>query len=488
MNDQPNESAAPDNQNDAAPPASLPEPLPLLEALPPPDSPASTLSPPKRSTNKFLLAIGAFAVIAVIVLGVWVLLAFNAIRNTVERTSQTIPLVSQESLSNQIAFVGNDFNLWLVSPDGGNLRRLTLDGNGYRFPTWSPDGQQLAFIGRTDSNSSVLYVSPTDHADPRIVYSEPASPPFYLYWSPDSRYLTFLTQEETDIAMRIVGTATPVAPRILERGAPFYWAWSPRSDRLLMHVGGSRATSGQAHISLLGSQLNAQREPLDESPGRFQAPLWSADGSHVFYIAENNAGGESIYRAEANTLAPQEIIELNNFAQMVLSPDDRHLAFLQYEDGTQPPFGRAYLVDVAGQQSRRLTNALVASMYWSPDGKKLALLTLNRPNEGPTARAAGLAAPLPQEFSLRWWVYTLETDELTPLVSFEPTLNFLQTVPYFDQYHLSLRFWSPDSRYLVVTKKLAQGSSAGSVWVVDTTGQEEPRKVGDGSLAVWSWQ
>ncbi|GAB4455417.1 MAG: PD40 domain-containing protein [Anaerolineae bacterium] len=467
-----------ETETDAAPAVPLPPPTTLPEPV----------LQPRRSRKKWLLGLGGLALLALVLLGVWVLLAYNAIRTTVERTPLEIPLVAQEPLGNQIAFVGNDFNVWLVSPGGNNLRRLTQDGQGYRFPTWSPDGRQLAFIGRDETSISVLYVAATGGGKPQIVYRQPNSPPFYLYWSPDSRHITFLTQESTDIAMRIADTAGEDSPRILERGAPFYWVWSPASDRLLMHVGGSRAASADAHLSMMANQLDAAREPLDDAPGRFQAPLWSSTGSHVFYIAENEGGSESIFRAEADTLAAQEVVPLRGFAHMVLAPDDRHIAYLQYEAGTRPPFGRAYLVGADGQESRQLTNSLVASIYWSPDGKKLALLTLNRPSEGPTARAAGLASPLPQEFTLRWWIYNLETEELAPLVSFAPTINFLQTIPYFDQYHLSLTFWSPDSRYLVVTKKLDEGSAAGSVWVVDTTGQEEPRKVGDGSLAVWSWQ
>ena len=81
----------------------------------------------------------------------------------------------------------------------------------------------------------------------------------------------------------------------------------------------------------------------------------------------------------------------------------------------------------------------------------------------------------------------MDTEELEPLTSFTPTAAFLQTVPFFDQYHLSLTFWSPDSRYFVVTKDTGNNKD-GSVWVVDTIGQEEPRKVGQGTMAVWSWQ
>jgi hypothetical protein len=99
----------------------------------------------------------------------------------------------------------------------------------------------------------------------------------------------------------------------------------------------------------------------------------------------------------------------------------------------------------------------------------------------------GQAAPLPQELTLRWWIYEVAADKLDPLISFTPTGEFLQTVPYFDQYHLSLTFWSPDSRYLVLTKSNASGPG-GTVWVVDTSGEKEPQQVGEGTIAVWSWQ
>jgi hypothetical protein len=60
-------------------------------------------------------------------------------------------------------------------------------------------------------------------------------------------------------------------------------------------------------------------------------------------------------------------------------------------------------------------------------------------------------------------------------------------VPYFDQYHLSLTFWSPDSRYLIVTDEEEEGRD-GRVLVVDITEEEEPLEVGEGTLAVWSWK
>src|SRR4051794_33999022 len=53
---------------------------------------------------------------------------------------------------NLIAFVGNDFNIYVADPVKGTTTALTKDGgtsHAYNFPTWSPDSHRLAFVGYT---------------------------------------------------------------------------------------------------------------------------------------------------------------------------------------------------------------------------------------------------------------------------------------------------------------------------------------------------
>jgi hypothetical protein len=287
--------------------------------------------------------------------------------------------------------------------------------------------------------------------------------------------------------MRQAEIDVPGQDRVLGEGSPFYWAWSPTSDRLLMHVGGARALSEEAHLSILSNKTDAKRIKLELAPGQFQAPLWSPDGQYVYYIAADDEGQEAIYKMNPDTLESELLAEIAGFAYMVLSPNSEKLAYLEIERSNQAPFGKAYVINTDGTGKHRVTNELVGSMYWSPDSAKLALLTPARRSEGPVVKIDGLASPLRQELLLRWWVYDVATEELEGLISFRPTLEFLQTVPYFDQYHLSLTFWSPDSRYLIVTDEEEEGRD-GRVLVVDITEEEEPLEVGEGTLAVWSWK
>jgi Tol biopolymer transport system component len=409
-------------------------------------------------------------------------------QENVPAIAETMSQLAEQPVLNQIAFVGNDGNLWLVAPNGENLRGITTDGKGYNFPTWAPDGRRLAFVGPNEKGEPVLYVTPAAKSSPTILFDQPASIPFYLYWSPDSSSLTFLTQEAGDLSMRQINPDTPGSDHVLAAGAPFYWVWAPNSAKLLMHVGGARSASSKAHLSLLDNQVEAKRVQLDLAPGRFQAPFWSADGKYFYYIAANDKAQEAIYKTDTATLKETLITRLQSFAYLALAPDNKHLAYVQIEGGTHPPFGVAYMVDTDGMHRRRLLNNPVGSLYWSPDSNRLALLSLARRDDSSTAKSGGLAVPLSQQVVLRWLVYDVAADTFETLLSFNPTSDFLQTVPYFDQYHQSLTFWSPDSRYFVATREESEEDGAGSVWVFDTRGAGEPLKVGDGTLAVWSWK
>jgi Tol biopolymer transport system component len=371
---------------------------------------------------------------------------------------------------NLVAYVGNDGNLWLVSPDDEESRAVTTDGIGYHFPTWSPNSKRLAFLGPDDTGNPVLYGFDDTQSGPTVLFESPDAAPFYLYWSDDNRSVTFLTQEATRMALRVADADNPGKGRLLAQGAPFYWVWSPRGDELFMHVGGSRAFSEDAHLSLLENQEGAERVALKVAPGSFQAPIWSRDGQYIFYVAADDEGRDGIYKTNMESSIQTFIVPLNGPSTLVPSPDDQHIAYLELPSTSQfPPLGSAYLVDTDGENHREILADTVAAMYWSPDGSELAILTLM-----PGGR-------------LRWWIYEVATQALEPLVSFVPTLEFLQTVPFFDQYHHSLTFWSPDSRYLLVSRSDGEGSEA-SIWIIDTTGQEAPRQIGQGTFAVWSWQ
>jgi Tol biopolymer transport system component len=82
---------------------------------------------------------------------------------------------------------GLQFDIYLVNPDGSNLRRLTFEESGY--PAWSPDGSQLVFSSRLEGN---LYVMNIDDGEVRQLTHTPGDDRNAV-WSPDGSQIAYIS-------------------------------------------------------------------------------------------------------------------------------------------------------------------------------------------------------------------------------------------------------------------------------------------------------
>jgi Tol biopolymer transport system component len=408
----------------------------------------------------------------------------------------------QVDMVDRIAFLGSDGNLYLMDREGGNVSSLAVGGEGMalNYPTWSPDGRRVAFIAQRQAATgieSILYTVSTVGGEPTTLYSSSDNPPFYLYWSPDSQRVGFLTQEDASLALRLAPADGGQTARVLERGSPFYWSWSPDGRELFVHIGGARRLSQEARLAILAEEPESVPDVLEDAPANFQAPAWSPDGNRLLYAGEGDAGEQALYVRPRESGAAEKLVDVTGVVRFNWSPDGQWIAYHQIDDPNMSPLGQVFVVPAPGTQTgaggvaseaRRVSRDPALAFFWSPDGQHLAILTPALKEDEPSARQAGLAAPVAQEVKLlfRWWLVDMPDGEPHPLVTFQPTASFLFIVPYFDQYAQSMRFWSPDSRYLVYSKQ--ETAQQAGIWVANVEGQEPARRLADGVLAVWSWQ
>jgi TolB protein len=94
---------------------------------------------------------------------------------------------------NRIAFTlesAKQQNIWMMRNDGKNARPLT-DGNSDVDPTWSPDGESLAFTSARSGVKQIFTTSASgDNPKPVLIPGAPA-PGGRLSWSPDGQWLAF---------------------------------------------------------------------------------------------------------------------------------------------------------------------------------------------------------------------------------------------------------------------------------------------------------
>lgn len=386
----------------------------------------------------------------------------------------------------RIAYINQRGQVVTIDPDGNNGRLLTDANFRYQFPAWSPNGQQLATIGQ-----DAIYLLPDDEtADPVTLYTDEQQNPFYLYWSPDGRFLSFLTNDpQHGIGLRLVAADNTQDARLLATGSPFYWNWTGDSQQMLIHTG---LTGEEARLALLTTDSFDNAEEI-AAPGFFQAPGISADGRFWAY-AEDKGDGTSWLVVTDQETGEHWLERHSGMVAMGWSPTSAKLAFTNGAQERSTTFwGPLRLFDAATGETRLLSANTILGFFWSPDGRYLATINASDNNQdfGTNVVEAGngrrmiLAKPNPQasphQFHLA--IINVETGEEQQLLTFSPSVLFIsQFLPFFDQYALSHRIWSPNSDAIVLPI-LQDDSSHVTIIPIDGGATTD---LGRGEMSFWS--
>ena len=105
----------------------------------------------------------------------------------------------------QIAFASDrdgNFEIYVRDADRSNLRRLTNNGDRDVYPSWSPDGQQIAFVSNRDGNFEI-YVMDADGSNPENRTNNPASDSAPS-WSPDG-LIAFMSNRDGNSEIYVIG-------------------------------------------------------------------------------------------------------------------------------------------------------------------------------------------------------------------------------------------------------------------------------------------
>src|SRR4030095_9566838 len=94
------------------------------------------------------------------------------------------PTVSRDSVAFEYAG-----DLWTVSRNGGQARRVTSTPGAEIDPYFSPDGSQIAFTSTVAGNTDV-YVMPTSGGDPKRLTFHPGLDRA-RGWTPDGKRVVF---------------------------------------------------------------------------------------------------------------------------------------------------------------------------------------------------------------------------------------------------------------------------------------------------------
>ncbi|HJW84428.1 MAG TPA: hypothetical protein VJ754_08990 [Anaerolineae bacterium] len=404
----------------------------------------------------------------------------------VQPTARPEPTASPAGAINRIAIIESEGVVYTVDPDGGNRAEINTSGT---IPSaalvWSFDSSRLAFTVIDGDRAELIAADAQGNTRASIFTGRHADAPFYLYWSPDNQHVAFLKPDaDNGITLQIAPEETGIR-RPIAQGQPNYFSWSPRGDRLALHLGGANGFVGTYTLG----EAEVRRSEFE--PALFQAPAWSPAGTVYLFAREQRSSLDELVAIGDGGASP--IASFAGRIAFAWSPDGTRIAY-SVSRSNQPHYAEMIVVEADGNRRRRLVVEDHFAFFWSRDSKRIAYLSgrVASPSVIGQARrtADGLAAPrvdqAGSEIELTWHVVEVESGRARELVSFRPTGHFASVVGFFDQYAQSITFWSPDSRYLLLAGR-PPGLAAG-VYHVDTlSGDDGVTRVGPGEFGIWSW-
>ena len=383
---------------------------------------------------------------------------------------------------NRIVYVGNDYHIYIIAPDGTGQKQLTTGDSFHTWPTWSPDGRRIAFSKASSGDDEqghvgLYYVDTLDGTIHHIYTNEPItqgiapSAIHYIFWSPDSQKVAFVAMTLRGQNMFMFDIKDDGPPKRLIEGGPVYSSWSHDSRYILAHIEPNRE-----HL-LIDLQGDGSPQRVSNSSGLYLSPAWSPIENRVAFLEIGENQDQLLMTADANAEDRRIMTQVEGRVSFLWAPDGQKIALGNIPEGGLH-FENVKLLSADGSEERVILEDRTLAFFWSPDGRSIAYVTLFDDAEGVLELAT----------------LDVTSDERRILARFRPSRETVDLLLFFEQFAKSHLVWSPDSRYLILAGTLESGfgfASFGSqpssqILLIDTHGLEPPHSIGEGVLAFWS--
>jgi len=237
------------------------------------------------------------------------------VRNlTIHPASDTGPVPSPDD--RRIAFQSNrDGNneIYVLDLETGAQSNLTNHPASDHSPTWSPDGSSIAFVSDRDALlldeahglwTNDIYIMDSDGSDPRRLTADNLTNGYgSLAWSPDGGSIALCLSSFTafgayfPLGIQLMNLSDLTLTRLTFDSATIQCdpKWSPDGSQILYVVSGS----GFSNIYVMNADGSSQVNLSTDSSAYDTSPSWSPDGKYILF-SSNLGDGYHIHKMDAD--------------------------------------------------------------------------------------------------------------------------------------------------------------------------------------------
>ena len=180
------------------------------------------------------------------------------------------------------------------------MEQVTVEGNNHR-PVWTPDSQRITFSSDRDGTMS-LYWMPADGSGvaERLTTAEAGTNHWMGSWLPDGQTLVFNVERElvTDWDIRLLSLENQETESLYDMpGTAYFGAELSPDGRWLAYWAGPAAVNSDIYVDPFPP--TGSRRKISQGGGAW--PLWSPDGSELFYRPPNIGGAITLQSVKIET-------------------------------------------------------------------------------------------------------------------------------------------------------------------------------------------
>jgi tricorn protease len=315
-----------------------------------------------------------------------------------QSTKPPVPYLTQPSMSpdnSEIAFVSGG-DIWGVPASGGEAHLLVSRAANESRPIYSPDGKRLAFVSTRTGNGDI-YILTFETGDLKRLTFDDANDRLDA-WSRDGKWIYFSTSGHNISYMNDVyrigvdgGTPMPVTAETYVN--EYFSAPSPDGKTLAFTARGIDSDQwwrkGHSHIDeseiwLMHDGSPARYEQLSEGgDAKEMWPMWGAGDREVYYVSDRG-GAQNIWTRSMGGKATQVTsFKDGRVLWPTISYDGGFIVFehdfgiwkLDTKSGKAGPVSIALRGAPNGPANEHMTfSDKISEFELSPDGKKVAFV------------------------------------------------------------------------------------------------------------------
>ena len=268
-----------------------------------------------------------------------------------------------------VAAAGDDAQVWISRPDGGEPVKISPRDARARFPRWSPEQRYLAWISGGDVPLLMVYDVETEETKLLATGVDEMQPPV---WGPEAARVAYVSDADGSPDIYMVEVAAGQSTRLtFSEERERVGDWSPDGQWLVFTEKGRDGL-------LLRNPTGVNRIELTD--GVDSSPVWSPKGDRIAFIRTTERGHD-IYvlrptKSDNWADDTDEVAVANNEydeLEPAWSADGRRLAFVvKFDDQSE-----IFTVLTDGSERQQLTYNTVDDLMpvWSGQGDKIAFVS-----------------------------------------------------------------------------------------------------------------